>query len=112
MKTPDGWTYTATADGWTVAGPALAPGAAAEYSVKLRQLPATTSVVFKTLVDYSDGHTDRWIEIPQGDSKPEHPAPSSRCAPPRPARPRCPPRRRRAPPPPPRPRRASPPPSP
>ncbi|MFD8597274.1 DUF1775 domain-containing protein [Kitasatospora sp. NPDC059646] len=75
VTTPDGWTYTATADGWTVAGPALAPGAAAEYSVKIRQLPAAASVVFKTLVDYSDGHTDRWIEIPQGDTKPEHPAP-------------------------------------
>ncbi|MFF2630585.1 DUF1775 domain-containing protein [Kitasatospora griseola] len=74
-KTPDGWAFTPTADGWTVAGPALAPGAAAEYSVKVRQLPSTTSVVFKTLVDYSDGHTDRWIETPQGDAKPEHPAP-------------------------------------
>ncbi|MFF0298243.1 DUF1775 domain-containing protein [Kitasatospora sp. NPDC004614] len=75
VKTPDGWAFTPTADGWTVAGPALAPGAAAEFSVKVRQLPAATSVVFKTLVDYSDGHTDRWIELPQGDSKPEHPAP-------------------------------------
>ncbi|MFD5564782.1 DUF1775 domain-containing protein [Kitasatospora griseola] len=74
-KTPDGWAFTPTADGWTVAGPALAPGAAAEYSVKVRQLPSTTSVVFKTLVDYSDGRTDRWIETPQGDAKPEHPAP-------------------------------------
>ncbi|MFD8481632.1 DUF1775 domain-containing protein [Kitasatospora sp. NPDC059673] len=75
VKTPDGWAFTPTADGWTVAGPALAPGAAAEFSVKVRQLPSSTSVVFKTLVDYSDGHTDRWIELPQGDTKPEHPAP-------------------------------------
>ncbi|MFJ5927165.1 DUF1775 domain-containing protein [Kitasatospora sp. NPDC092948] len=75
-KTPDGWAFTPTADGWTIAGPALAPGAPAEYSVKVRQLPSTSSVVFKTLVDYSDGHTDRWIELPQGDAKPEHPAPA------------------------------------
>ncbi|MFJ1757938.1 DUF1775 domain-containing protein [Kitasatospora sp. NPDC088134] len=75
VKAPDGWKLTATADGYTVAGPALAPGTAAEYTVKVRQLPAAATVVFKTLVDYSDGHTDRWIELPQGDSKPEHPAP-------------------------------------
>ncbi|MFJ5234951.1 DUF1775 domain-containing protein [Kitasatospora sp. NPDC088391] len=75
VKAPDGWKLTATADGYTVAGPALVPGTAAEYTVKVRQLPDATTVVFKTLVDYSDGHTDRWIELPQGDSKPEHPAP-------------------------------------
>ncbi|MGW4379047.1 DUF1775 domain-containing protein [Kitasatospora sp. NPDC004531] len=75
-KIPDGWKLTPTADGWTVAGPALAPGAPAEYSVKVRQLPAAGPVVFKTLVDYADGRTDRWIELPQGDAKPEHPAPA------------------------------------
>ncbi|MFD7644738.1 DUF1775 domain-containing protein [Kitasatospora sp. NPDC059795] len=76
VATPDGWKFTPTADGFAVEGPALAPGAAAEYSVKIRQLPAAASVVFKTLVDYSDGHTDRWIELAQGDAKPEHPAPA------------------------------------
>ncbi|RKE18206.1 DUF1775 domain-containing protein [Streptomyces sp. TLI_171] len=75
VKAPTGWTLTATADGYAVAGPALAPGTAAEYTVKVRQLPDAASVVFKTLVDYSDGHTDRWIELPQGDTKPAHPAP-------------------------------------
>ncbi|OKJ05271.1 DUF1775 domain-containing protein [Kitasatospora sp. CB01950] len=76
VTTPDGWKFTPTADGFALEGPALAPGAAAEYSVKIRQLPAAASVVFKTLVDYSDGHTDRWIELAQGDAKPEHPAPA------------------------------------
>src|SRR6478609_7658459 len=73
---PTGWTPTPTGDGYAVAGPALAPGAAAEWTVKVRQLPDAASLVFKTLVDYSDGHTDRWIEIPQGDTKPQHPAPT------------------------------------
>ncbi|QKW18810.1 DUF1775 domain-containing protein [Kitasatospora sp. NA04385] len=76
VKAPDGWTLTPTADGYAVAGPALAPGAAADWTVKVRQLPDAASLVFKTLVDYSDGHTDRWIELPQGDTKPEHPAPT------------------------------------
>ncbi|MEV4560259.1 DUF1775 domain-containing protein [Kitasatospora sp. NPDC049285] len=75
VKAPTGWTLAVTADGYAVAGPALAPGASADYSVKVRQLPNAQSVAFKTLVDYSDGHTDRWIELPQGDTKPEHPAP-------------------------------------
>ncbi|GLW73343.1 hypothetical protein Kpho02_56420 [Kitasatospora phosalacinea] len=76
VKAPDGWALTPTADGYAVAGPSLAPGAAAEWTVKVRQLPDTDSLVFKTLVDYSDGHTDRWIELPQNGSKPEHPAPT------------------------------------
>ncbi|MFE1317535.1 DUF1775 domain-containing protein [Kitasatospora phosalacinea] len=76
VAAPDGWALTPTADGYAVAGPALAPGAAAEWTVQLRQLPDTDSLVFKTLVDYSDGHTDRWIELPQNGSKPEHPAPT------------------------------------
>ncbi|GLW55788.1 hypothetical protein Kpho01_37990 [Kitasatospora phosalacinea] len=76
VAAPDGWALTPTADGYAVAGPALAPGAAAEWTVEVRQLPDTDSLVFKTLVDYSDGHTDRWIELPQNGSKPEHPAPT------------------------------------
>ncbi|MEU5385733.1 DUF1775 domain-containing protein [Kitasatospora cineracea] len=74
-KAPAGWTFTPTAEGFTVAGPALAPGTAAEWTVRVLQLPDAASLVFKTLVDYSDGHTDRWIELPQGDTKPQHPAP-------------------------------------
>ncbi len=74
-KAPDGWTFTPTADGFTVAGPALAPGTAADWTVRVGQLPDATSLVFKTLVDYSDGHTDRWIELPQGGTEPQHPAP-------------------------------------
>ncbi|MFC8716840.1 DUF1775 domain-containing protein [Kitasatospora sp. NPDC057198] len=76
VEAPAGWTLTPTADGYAVAGPALAPGAAAEWTVEVRQLPDADSLVFKTLVDYSDGRTDRWIELPQGDTEPQHPAPA------------------------------------
>ncbi|MGW4804279.1 DUF1775 domain-containing protein [Kitasatospora sp. NPDC004272] len=76
VEAPAGWSLTPTADGYAVAGPALAPGAAADWTVGVRQLPDATSLVFKTLVDYADGHTDRWIELPQGDTEPQHPAPT------------------------------------
>ncbi|WP_033220623.1 DUF1775 domain-containing protein [Kitasatospora phosalacinea] len=76
VEAPAGWALTPTADGYAVAGPALAPGAAADWKVRVRQLPDAASLVFKTLVDYSDGHTDRWIELPQGDTEPQHPAPT------------------------------------
>ncbi|GAA0682517.1 YcnI family protein [Kitasatospora atroaurantiaca] len=72
---PQGWSLTAASDGYTVAGPALAPGKSAEYKIKVRQLPDAKELAFKSLVTYTDGQVDRWIELPQGGSKPEHPAP-------------------------------------
>ncbi|MDH6128172.1 DUF1775 domain-containing protein [Kitasatospora sp. GP82] len=72
---PQGWTLTPAADGYTVAGPALAPSKAADYKIKVRQLPDTKELMFKSLVTYTDGHIDRWIELPQGGTTPEHPAP-------------------------------------
>nr|WP_052477709.1 DUF1775 domain-containing protein [Kibdelosporangium sp. MJ126-NF4] len=62
---PAGWTLTTAADGYTVAGPALPVGQNAEYSVKVATMHSdTTSLAFKTLQNYSDGRTDRWIELP------------------------------------------------
>ncbi|WP_431677579.1 DUF1775 domain-containing protein [Kitasatospora sp. KL5] len=75
VEAPKGWTFTPSADGFQVAGAALAPGKSAAYKVKVRQLPDARSVAFKTLVGYSDGRVDRWIELPQGTAKPDHPAP-------------------------------------
>ncbi|GAA2269630.1 hypothetical protein GCM10010430_64150 [Kitasatospora cystarginea] len=72
---PQGWMLTPSADGYTVAGPALAPSKAAGYKIKVRQLPDAKELVFKSLVTYTDGHVDRWIELPQGGATPEHPAP-------------------------------------
>ncbi|PBC71349.1 uncharacterized protein DUF1775 [Streptomyces sp. TLI_235] len=75
VEAPKGWSFTPSEDGYQVAGAALAPGKNAAYKIKVRQLPNERSVAFKTLVTYSDGHVDRWIELPQGGAEPAHPAP-------------------------------------
>lgn len=72
---PEGWKLKTTADGYTVAGPALKTGVDAQYKVRVRQLPDTGRLVFKTLETYSDGEVVRWIELPGGDVEPEQPAP-------------------------------------
>ncbi|MDV9170843.1 DUF1775 domain-containing protein [Streptomyces sp. W16] len=69
---PKGWKFTAAADGYTVGGPAVKAGVNAEYSVVVKQLPDTKELAFKTLQTYSDGRTDRWIEL---DESGENPAP-------------------------------------
>ena len=69
---PKGWKFTAAADGYTVEGPAVKAGVNAEYSVVVKQLPDTKELAFKTLQTYSDGRTDRWIEL---DESGENPAP-------------------------------------
>ena len=76
-KAPSGWTLTATADGYKVAGKALPIGENATHSVIIAQLPTdATELVFKTLETYGDGSVQRWIEIPvAGQAEPENPAP-------------------------------------
>ncbi|MFI6696423.1 hypothetical protein ACIBLA_32660 [Streptomyces sp. NPDC050433] len=46
---------TATADGYTVGGTALAAGTNAEHSVVVRQLPDAKSLALKTVETYGDG---------------------------------------------------------
>ncbi|NUO55149.1 MAG: DUF1775 domain-containing protein [Hamadaea sp.] len=76
VSAPTGWTFAATADGYTVSGTALKVKTDAAYKIKVKQLPNAKSVAFKTLVTYSNGAVDRWIEIPTAnDPNPEHPAP-------------------------------------
>ncbi|MCW2638500.1 MAG: hypothetical protein JWP76_806 [Dactylosporangium sp.] len=74
---PTGWTLTPGADGYTVAGPALPASEDAKHAVRIAQLPAgAASLAFRTLQTYSDGHIDRWIEIPTpGQAAPDAPAP-------------------------------------
>ncbi|TKA00613.1 DUF1775 domain-containing protein [Actinacidiphila oryziradicis] len=74
-EAPKGWKLRPTADGYTVGGPALAPGKDAEHSIVVRQLPDAKSLAFKTLDTYSDGKVSRWIELPTGGAEPEKPAP-------------------------------------
>lgn len=73
---PSGWQLTATADGYSVAGSALGVHKEAQYSIKVRQLPDAPTVAFKTLVSYSNGAVDRWIEVPSAaNPDPDSPAP-------------------------------------
>nr|WP_069767769.1 DUF1775 domain-containing protein [Streptomyces sp. LUP30] len=69
---PKGWKFTAGDDGCTVVGPAVKTGENAEYSVVAKQLPDARELAFKTLQTYSDGRTDRWIELSENG---ENPAP-------------------------------------
>jgi uncharacterized protein YcnI len=67
---PKGWKFTANDDGYTVKGPAVKTGENAKYSVFVKQLPDAEELAFKTLQTYSDGHTDRWIELGDGSEEP------------------------------------------
>jgi uncharacterized protein YcnI len=69
---PKGWKFSTNDDGYTVKGPAVKAGVNAEYSVVVKQLPDAKDLAFKTLQSYSDGRTDRWIEL---DESGENPAP-------------------------------------
>ena len=74
---PAGWTLSQSADGFAVGGPPLKAGVAAKFVVKVAQLPANaTTLAFKTLVQYTDGTVDRWIELPSASNpNPDNPAP-------------------------------------
>ncbi|MFQ1004354.1 DUF1775 domain-containing protein [Modestobacter sp. SSW1-42] len=76
---PEGWSLTATSDGYEIAGPPLEVGVDADLSVAITQLPADAAaeLPFKTLVQYSDNSEDAWIELPTADNpEPANPAPS------------------------------------
>ncbi|CDR16193.1 DUF1775 domain-containing protein [Streptomyces iranensis] len=75
-QAPKGWKLKPTDDGYSVGGPALAPGESAEHSVVVRQLPDATSLAFKTVDTYEGGKVSRWIEVARaGEPEPENPAP-------------------------------------
>jgi uncharacterized protein YcnI len=61
---PSGWAMKPETDGYTVSGPALAPGKEANHRIKARQLPMAPEIAFKVVQTYSDGQVDRWIEPP------------------------------------------------
>ncbi|MGY1682027.1 DUF1775 domain-containing protein [Geodermatophilus sp. SYSU D01176] len=84
---PAGWTLASTGQGFEVGGPALPPGADAEYAVTVATLLAgVTELAFPTVQVYADGTEDAWIEqqVPGG-PEPELPAPVLTVAPGTPA---------------------------
>lgn len=74
-EAPEGWTFSSTADGYTLGGTALKTGEDAKYSVVVKQLPDAKSLAFKTVETYGDGKISRWIEVPSGGQKVDNPAP-------------------------------------
>jgi uncharacterized protein YcnI len=79
---PTGWTLTPTEDGYSVGGPALPVGENAVHAVTIARLPDETRIVIKTLVNYTDGSVDRWIEEPTtANPQPDSPAPVVTLAP-------------------------------
>lgn len=80
---PPGWALAPSPDGYTVAGPPLAVGEDVGYAITVEQLPDVADLAFKTVVSYTDGTADRWIDLPApGGAEPENPAPVATLDPP------------------------------
>ena len=62
---------------WTADSPASAikPGQFDEFDISTGPLPTASSMEFKALQTYSDGHVVRWIQSTAGGAEAEHPAP-------------------------------------
>ena len=81
VSLPKKWKLTKQLDSYTVEGPALKVGVGARHKVRIRQLPTTATVSFKVLQTYSDGRTDRWIEVPTKENpEPDDIAPTVKLA--------------------------------
>lgn len=80
---PAGWALVPTPDGYEVGGPAIAPGEDLAFGITIERLPLdATELPFKTLLRYSDGREDAWIELPtEAVPEPENPAPTITVAP-------------------------------
>jgi hypothetical protein len=74
---PTGWAVTpGSQGGFAIGGTALGKGEDARVTLRVKQLPSASQVVFKVLQTYSDGEVERWIELPGPDGKePDKPAP-------------------------------------
>ena len=78
---PAGWRVGGARQVLEVGGPALPVGRDLRLELLVRQLPATRTVVLKTVQRYSDGRQDSWIEVPAvGAGEPDAPAPVLRLA--------------------------------
>lgn len=73
---PAGWKLTGSAAVVDVKGPALPVGRSLKLGLRVRQLPAGSQLVLKTIQSYRDGRTDAWIEVPSSSvPDPDQPAP-------------------------------------
>ncbi|HEY6748775.1 MAG TPA: DUF1775 domain-containing protein [Mycobacteriales bacterium] len=73
---PAGWKLTGSATVVDVTGPALPVGRSLRLGLRVRQLPAASQLVLKTIQSYSDGRQDAWIEVPSASvPDPDQPAP-------------------------------------
>jgi uncharacterized protein YcnI len=73
---PAGWRLTGSGAVVDIKGPALPVGRSLRLGLKVRQLPAGSQLVLKTVQSYSDGKTDAWIEVPSNSvPDPDQPAP-------------------------------------
>ena len=73
---PAGWKLTGSAAVVDVKGPALPVGRSLRLGLRVRQLPAGSQLVLKTIQSYSDGRRDDWIEVPSASvPDPDQPAP-------------------------------------
>ncbi|HST67162.1 MAG TPA: DUF1775 domain-containing protein [Mycobacteriales bacterium] len=73
---PTGWRLTGSGAVVDVKGPALPVGRSLRLGLKVRQLPAGSQLVLKTVQSYSDGQSDAWIEVPSDSvPDPDQPAP-------------------------------------
>ena len=76
---PAGWRLSGSAGVVTVAGPALPVGRPLRLGIRVRQLPAGSQLVLKTVQSYADGKQDAWIELPSASvPEPDQPAPMVR----------------------------------
>lgn len=80
---PPGWTLAPTPEGYEIGGVPIAPVEDLEFGTTIARLPlGATELPFKTLLRYSDGVEDAWIELPtEANPEPENPAPVITVAP-------------------------------
>jgi uncharacterized protein YcnI len=82
---PRAWKLAGSGQVATVSGPALPVGQDLELTMRVRQLPAGSSLVLKTVQSYADGQEDAWVEVPSASvPDPDNPAPTVRLAAPAP----------------------------
>lgn len=73
---PAGWKLTGSAAVIDVTGPALPVGRSLKLGLRVRQLPAGSQLVLKTVQSYADGKKDAWIDVPSDSvPDPDQPAP-------------------------------------